>query len=69
MSTVRSTRLYSICSATKGDQPRRSASVCICATAHRRIADAEIEDFPGPNEVVGARMTSSGRVVMSHAWR
>jgi hypothetical protein len=38
-STVRSIKLYSICRATSGDQPRRSAIVCIRATCHAGVSE------------------------------
>ena len=38
-STVRCTRLYSTCSAISGDQPRRSASVCMRATCQAGVSE------------------------------
>src|ERR1700746_104981 len=38
-SVVRSMRLYSICSATSGDHPRRSAMACILEICHAGVSE------------------------------
>ncbi len=52
-STVRSSKLYSICNPTYCVQPRSSARVFDCATTHAgRVGNADVEHFSGAHEVV-----------------
>src|SRR6266567_3526866 len=52
-STVLSTRLYSICIATNGDHPLRSAVACIRDACQAGVSgDSEIEHLASANEIV-----------------
>ena len=67
-STVRCSRLYSICSATKGLHPRSSARVFACDTTHAGVSDTPTwSTLPARTRSSRARMTSAGGVVSSHA--
>ncbi|MNT13513.1 hypothetical protein D3C72_1484870 [compost metagenome] len=69
-STVRSSRLYSICRPISGDQPRNSARVCILAACQAgRSETARYSTLPARTRSSMARMISSTGVVKSQACR
>jgi hypothetical protein len=70
-SPVRSTRLYSICIATKGDQPLKSAMACI-----RETCQAGVSEIPTYSTLpdrtrssIERRISSTGVVPGKHRWR